>query len=145
MTCKGTLRQVFIRVYRQSCWYFWPSFVNCCPFNLIFYSTLPPLPCVKYTVYTYTVCKGGEYGGSGPQTDKHLPESPFTGQFFIWWHYALSSMSLIFLRRYSICYWREWVFVYVQYVQIENLFMPIITASAKNMILCVLHSKFFTP
>ncbi len=37
LTCKGTLRQVFIRVYTidwrysQSCWYFRPSFVNCCP------------------------------------------------------------------------------------------------------------------
>jgi hypothetical protein len=29
------------------------------------------------------VCKGGEHGGSGPQTDKHLPESPVTGKFFL--------------------------------------------------------------
>jgi hypothetical protein len=28
----------------------------------------------------YTVCGGGVWG-SGPQTDKHLPESHFTGQF----------------------------------------------------------------
>jgi hypothetical protein len=34
----------------------------------------------KYTVYTYTVCEGGGVWGSGPQTDKHLPQSPFTGQ-----------------------------------------------------------------
>jgi hypothetical protein len=27
------------------------------------------------------VC-GGRGWGSGPQTDKHLPQSPFTGQFF---------------------------------------------------------------
>jgi hypothetical protein len=36
---------------------------------------LPPLPCVnKYTVYKYTVCKGGglwrHRRGGGPQTDK---------------------------------------------------------------------------
>ncbi len=56
----------------------------------------PPLPCVnKYTVYTYTctVCKGGmEFWA---QIDKHLPQSPFTGQ---WRHFALPWMSLIFLR-----------------------------------------------
>ncbi len=39
-TCKGTLRQVFIRIYR-------------------------------------------------PQTNKHLPQSPFTGQFFRWQHFAI--------------------------------------------------------
>jgi len=46
----------------------------------------PPLSlceCVnKYTVYMDEVCKGGgEVWGCGPQTDKHLPQSPFTGQF----------------------------------------------------------------
>jgi hypothetical protein len=41
-----------------------------------------PLPYVnKYTINTYTVCKGGVWG-SRPQTDKHLPQSPFTGLFF---------------------------------------------------------------
>jgi hypothetical protein len=34
----------------------------------------------KYTVHTYTVCKGESMGF--PQTDKHLPRSPFTGKFF---------------------------------------------------------------
>jgi hypothetical protein len=77
-TCKGTWRQVFIRVY---------SFVNCCPSPLFSGSTLPPPPlqCVnKYTVYctyTYTVCRGGGGGvgiGSGPQTDMHLTLRPFT-------------------------------------------------------------------
>jgi hypothetical protein len=65
------------------CWFFRPSCVNCCPSNLLSGSTLPhlPLPCVKkYPVYTYTVCKGGGVLGSGPQTDKHLPRSPLTGQ-----------------------------------------------------------------
>ncbi len=55
--------------YSQSCWYLRPSFVNCCPSNLLTGSTLPlsPLFCVnKYTVYKYTVCKGG-YGVSVPQ------------------------------------------------------------------------------
>jgi hypothetical protein len=40
--------------YSQSCWYFRPSFVNCCTSNLP-----PPLPCVNmYTVYMYSDCKG---------------------------------------------------------------------------------------
>ncbi len=30
---------------------------------------------------------------SGPQTNKHLPQSPHTGQFFRWRHIALPSMS----------------------------------------------------
>ncbi len=55
--------------YSQSYWYFRPSFVNCCPSNFLSGSTLlppSPLPCVnKYTVYTYTVCKGGRYGVLG--------------------------------------------------------------------------------
>ncbi len=41
----------------------------------------------NYTVYMYTVCKGGGgYMGSqegiGPQTDEHLLQCPFTGKFF---------------------------------------------------------------
>jgi hypothetical protein len=48
-TCQGTLRQVFVRVYidkrySQSCWYFRPSFLNCCPSNLLSGSSLPPPP-----------------------------------------------------------------------------------------------------
>ncbi len=51
-TWQGTLRQVFIRDYRLgyslSCWYFWPSFVNCCSSNLLSGSSSPPpFPCVK--------------------------------------------------------------------------------------------------
>ena len=89
MPCKGTLRQVSIRVYRLesgdtvSNLLFSTHFVNCC--LLSGQLSLPtPLPCVnKYTVYnyTYTVCEGRGYGGSWPQTDKHLPQSLFTCQF----------------------------------------------------------------
>jgi hypothetical protein len=74
--------------------------VNCCPSSLFYGSTLPPpspLPCAnKYSVNTYTVCKGRGWG-SGPQTDKHLPQSPFTGHFIRRRHFALPSMSLIVL------------------------------------------------
>ncbi len=47
--------------YSQSCWYFRPSFVNCCPSNLLVVQ-LSPLPCVNKYTYLYTrciVCKEG--------------------------------------------------------------------------------------
>ncbi len=33
-------------------------------------------------------------------SDKHLPQSPFTGKFFYMTHFALTSMILIVLRSY---------------------------------------------
>jgi hypothetical protein len=89
LTCKGTLRHVLSEFidwrHSPSCWYFRPSFVNCCSSssNLLSGSTLPPpLPCVnKYTIYTsYAVYKG--IWGSGTQADKHLPKTPVSGKFF---------------------------------------------------------------
>ncbi len=83
---------VYSRVYRldiQSIMLvFSTGFVNNCPFNRLSgkLSPLPPFLCEKvYTVYTYTVCKGREYGVIGGEEGlrqiKHLPQSPFTGQF----------------------------------------------------------------
>ncbi len=74
-TCKRTLRQVFIRIYTanwrysQSRGIFDPALWTVAPltFSLVL---SPPL------------CKGvggGVWGSSGPQADKHLPQSPFTG------------------------------------------------------------------
>jgi hypothetical protein len=34
-------------------------------------------------------------GGEGPQTDKHLPQSPFTGSFLTLLHFTLLSIRLI--------------------------------------------------
>jgi hypothetical protein len=89
-TCKGTLRQVFIRGNRREIQpvmlVFRPISVNCCPSNLLsslYFNSPPllPLPCVStYTVNTYTVCKWGGVLGSGPHTDKHLPQSLLRGQ-----------------------------------------------------------------
>ncbi len=56
---------------------FRPSFMNCCSSN--FLTPFPVLISILYSVYTYSV-KGGVWG-YGPQTDKHLPQSPCRGQF----------------------------------------------------------------
>jgi hypothetical protein len=85
-TYKGTLRQVWIRIHRlgysQSYWFFRPIFVNCCPSNLLSSSTPPPLPVWISILFTRIQCvRVGGLWGSGPQTDKHLPQSHFTCQF----------------------------------------------------------------
>ncbi len=86
--------------YSQSCLYFLPSFVKCCPSNLLSGSTLfpsPPSLCEKvYCLHLYSV-KGGGVNGFWASDRKPLPQSPFTGQFFRLQHYALPSISLIFL------------------------------------------------
>ncbi len=102
-TCKGTLRQIFIRVYRLeiksvTCWYFRPSFVNCCPPNLLSGSSIPPpftvWISILYIVYTATVCKGGVV--LGPINTCRTVHTQVN--FFRWRHFALPSMSLTFLR-----------------------------------------------
>jgi hypothetical protein len=68
LTCKETLWQVFLRVYRleiQSVMLvFRPSFVNYCPTNHLSGSPPPPLPCVKIQ-YLQTICgwEGARGGG----------------------------------------------------------------------------------
>jgi hypothetical protein len=57
LTCKVTLRQVSIRVYRLD-WYFRPSFVNCCPPNLLSGSALPFPEVNKYIRHVYKVWGG---------------------------------------------------------------------------------------
>jgi hypothetical protein len=86
-------REVFIRVYRLEIANFFRTFSHVVfstqlydplPISLVQLSPPPHLPCVnKCTVYTYRVYKGGGVLGSGPQADKHLPQSPFTGQFLM--------------------------------------------------------------
>ncbi len=84
LTCKGTLRQVLvcIRVHRlevQSAMLLFSTQLDeLLPLSPSLWFNFPPfpLPCVnKYT-------GGRGFWGSRPQTDKHLPQSPFTGQFF---------------------------------------------------------------
>ncbi len=72
-----------------------------CELAPLFFSLVhlpPPLPCVnKYRgMYLYSVCVSE---GKGPQTDKHLPPNPFTGQCLrndnLW--------GLLFLKLFGPC------------------------------------------
>ncbi len=102
MACKGILGQVFIIVYRLEIWtvmlVFRSSFVNCCPSNLSG-SSIPRPPFLVWisigTVYTYTVCKRGVLGLRQIYTCRKVP---LRVSYFRWQHFALPSMSLIFLR-----------------------------------------------
>jgi hypothetical protein len=84
----GVDQRYRLEIYCQSCWYFRPSFLNYYLSNLLSDSSPPPpalLPCVnKYAVYMYCIqcVSEGEVWGSGPQIDKHLSQSPFTGHIF---------------------------------------------------------------
>jgi hypothetical protein len=93
LTCKkGTLREMFIRVYRleiQSVLLvFSTQLCELLPLqpSLWFNSPPPHASLCEYTKYCkYTVLYSvaeREVWGSGPPTDKHLPQSPFTVQFF---------------------------------------------------------------
>ncbi len=92
---KGTLRQVFIRVYRLEInsvlLVFRRSFMNYCTSNLLSGSTLPPPPfpvrISKYTLNTYTVRKGG------PGRYIHAAKSLYRSILFRWRHFALPSLE----------------------------------------------------
>ncbi len=90
--------------YIQSCWYFRPRFVNCCPSNLLFGLTggggcwvlLETIFCRSSTLCIWRHLtnldqpKQKHRRGGGLRLI-HLPQSPFTNQFFIWRHCALVS------------------------------------------------------
>ncbi len=66
LTCKRTLRQVFIRVYKLEIHTFWPSFVNYCHSYLLSGSPLSPPPpsmCQCTVFNTQTVCDWEGIGG----------------------------------------------------------------------------------
>ncbi len=61
----------------------------------------PPLPGVnKYTKYTYIVCKGEGYEVLGLRQINNCRKVHLQVNFFRWRHFALPSMSLLFLRPY---------------------------------------------
>ncbi len=122
ITCKGTLRQVFIRVYRLETvshfGIFRPSFVNCCPH--LSGSILPPVPMSECSIYRK--CGGGGcwvlletifcrsltlciWPDSEPtkfldhSKEKRRREGVLRQiNYLPWRHFALPSMSLFFLR-----------------------------------------------
>jgi hypothetical protein len=69
-----------------------------CPSNLLSGSTLPPppFPVYKYTVYSYTVCKGGSSGSQTRQINT-CRKVPLQVNFLRWRHFAWYFISLIFL------------------------------------------------
>ncbi len=96
--------------YIQSCWYLQPSFVTCCPSNLLSGSIPPfPLPCVNN--FTRIQCvRGG--GGVWNSVGDHILQEfntlylyllntcrkvPLQVNFFRWGQFALFSSSLISL------------------------------------------------
>jgi hypothetical protein len=75
--------------------------LHCCPSPLISDSTLPPSLCEKVYFIVYIriqYVRWDRVWGYGPQTEKHLLQSPFTGQVFRLQHLNLPSMSLFVLR-----------------------------------------------
>jgi hypothetical protein len=81
LTCIGTLRQQYIRVYRLEIHFshvgiFDPGLWTVAPltFSLVL-SPPPPFHVWISTVHVHIQCVTG---GGGYQTDKHLPQSPFS-------------------------------------------------------------------
>jgi hypothetical protein len=107
--CRRYLSEFIDWRYSQSCWYFRLIFVNCCPSKPSLWFTSPPfLPNVnKYTVYTYIsilntlmqcVKRGGGYGVLDLGKINTCRKVPLHVIFWRWRHFALPSMSFIFLR-----------------------------------------------
>ncbi len=104
LNCKWTLRQGLSDTEVLSVkLFFRPIYVNYCPSPLLSGLTHPPppppLPCVnKYTVYAYTVCiRAGRYVVLGLRQINNCRKVTLQVNFFRWRHFALPSMSLIFL------------------------------------------------
>ncbi len=103
---KGLLSEFIDWRYSQSCWYFRSCIVNCCHSNLLSSSiSLSPPPFLVWISMLYTVCKGGgRYDVLGLIQMNTRHKVPLQVKFFRWRHFALPSMSLIFLCRvYSPC------------------------------------------
>ncbi len=98
LTCKKALPPVFIRDYRLEIQavmlVFSTQFCELLPRPSSLWFNSPPFP----SIYTYTVCTGGGGWVSRPQTDKHLPQSPVTFQFFKMTTFSLPFMSLFFVH-----------------------------------------------
>ncbi len=65
--CGRCLSEFIDWSYSQSCWYFWPLLLNCCPSNLLSGSTLPPPSMCEWVFCIHLYCTvfkggGGRYG-----------------------------------------------------------------------------------
>ncbi len=84
---KGLCGRCFIRVYRLNIksvmLVFSTQLCKTIAFSMVQLSPNPP-SLFEYILYTHVQCVewgGGGVWGSRPQTDEHLPQSPFTGNF----------------------------------------------------------------
>ncbi len=104
LTCKGTLRRVYrldistvshIGIFDPALWTIAPL-----TYSLVQLFPSSPLPFVnKYTVYTFTVCKGeGGYGVLALRQINICREVPLQINYFRWPHFASPSMRFIFLQ-----------------------------------------------
>ncbi len=112
LTCKGTLLQVFNRVYID-----WRAVSHVCIFHPALWTVAPlslsqvqlsPPPSLceyKYTVYNIQCGKGGGYGILGLRqinTCSTVPAHSAQVNICRWRHFALTSLSLIFLVFYGM-------------------------------------------
>ncbi len=141
LTSKGTLRQLFIRVYRLEIqWVMLVFSTQLCELLLLspslWFNSPPPFPVwisTLYTLYTYTVCKGGGYGDLGLKQINTCRKVPSQVNCLRCRHFAVSSMSLIFLRclgnkdfkvKRQLCYKDNhlviWLLLHVNESQLHN-------------------------
>ena len=132
-TCKGSLRKVFSWIYRMESvsqvLYIEGHFVILdLAFSQVHLSPLSTIHCANYNpVHTYTVQHSTVYKMEGGGWYGVLSRKvPWKGNYYIWWHFALPSMSLVFLRcrqgegggRWAMGGWEEW--------RLENKETPIL-------------------
>ncbi len=97
LTWKGTLRQSLQTWDTVSHgWYFRPSFVNCCPSNLLSGSSLPPFPvCISIQCTRIQCVRGegiwGQRRGRGLRQINTCQKVPSQVNFFRWRHFGLVS------------------------------------------------------
>ncbi len=106
LTCKGTMRQMFIRVYRleiQSVMLVLSTHL-CEGFAPLFGSNLspPPFPVWISILYSRMQCVRGEIGVLGLRQINTCRKVQLQVNLFRCRHFALPSMSLIFLRYNSM-------------------------------------------
>ncbi len=122
--CSRCLSEFIDLRYSQSCWYFWPSFVNCCPSNLLSVQFSPPSCVNNYTLYTYTVYKGGGHWVLGLRQINNWRQVPLQVNFlgdnilhclrwalsFYAFTYLIKVSTAIFIKSIVSIYTKRFVF-----------------------------------